>query len=312
MSAKSQYQDKIAKPVLPGGGCHSWIMSGCNLGVMAGISPQEIFTDIRRVLHPSRGDKEITDAIEKALLSHGDGNHRRFKSSARQSTRKTIIRNGAAVFNQIISQGKYSVEAELTASSPIPIPKSPKDQQWLFFETMFAQYDLVFCGGDKRKGSGQTIRPACEWSMVGSSGPFCIINPFTGLLAPKKSGDGLTYRGDHCIKSFKYCLVEFDNKSIEDQVRFWSAIRLPIKAVIHTGNKSLHAWVDVSSQNITNVEQWEKTIKIDLYEARLKPLGVDMACSNPSRLSRLPGVFRADKNQWQRLLWLSKEGCHVC
>ncbi|MBP7340828.1 MAG: hypothetical protein PHE11_05145 [Candidatus Omnitrophica bacterium] len=312
MSAKSQYQDKIAKPVLPGGGCHSWIMSGCNLGVMAGISPQEIFTDIRRVLHPSRGDTEITDAIEKALLSHGDGNHRRFKSSARQSTRKTIIRNGAAVFNQIIAQGKYSEEAELTANSPIAIPENPKDQQRLFFETTFAQDEFVFCGDRLQPGTDKTILPSCEWAMVGSSGPFVIVNGFTGRPAPTKSGDKQTFRGDHCIKSFKHCLVEFDNKSIEDQVRFWSAIRLPIKAVIHTGNKSLHAWVDVSSQNITNVEQWEKTIKIDLYEARLKPLGVDMACSNPSRLSRLPGVFRADKNQWQRLLWLSKEGCYVC
>ena len=311
MSALSRYQDNLSNPVLPGGGCHSWIMSTCNLGVIAGLSPQEIFTDIRRVLHPSRGDREITDAIEKALQSHGDGNHRGISAPTRQVVRKTLIHNGDAVFNKIISAGKYSTEQELTAASPVAIPESPQDQQRLFFDTVFQEDDFVFTGDGKQPGTSKTIRPTCEWGETGTSGPFVIVNPFTGMPAPKKSGDGMTYRGDGCVKHFRHCLVEFDNKTIEDQIKFWSAIKLPVKCLIHTGNKSLHAWIDLSGVPIGSLEQWEKTIKIDLYEKRLKPLGVDMACSNPARLSRLPGVFRAEKDQWQRLLWLSKEGCHV-
>jgi len=310
MSALSKYQDNLSNPVLPGGGCHSWILSTCNLGVLAGLSPQEIFIDIRRVLHPSRGDREITDAIEKALQSHGDGNHRGISAPTRRNVRP-IIHNGDAVFNKIISAGKYSTEQELTAASPVLIPEDSATQQKLFFEVMFPEDDFVFSGGNLQPGTDKTIRPVCELAVTGSAGPFVIINPFSGMPAPKKSGDGVTYRGDACVKHFRHCLVEFDNKSIEEQIRFWSAIQLPIKAIIHTGNKSLHAWIDLSGESIGSLEQWEKSIKIDLYEKRLKPLGVDMACSNPSRLSRLPGVFRVEKQQWQRLLWLSKEGCHV-
>ena len=310
MSALSKFEDNLANPVIPGQGCHSWIMSTCNLGVIAGKSPDEIFSGIRRVVHPSRPDGEITETIKEALRSHGDGNHRGFSAPTRQDV-KTIIHNGAAVFNKIVSQGKYSTEQELKAASPISIPENTQDQQKLFFDTVFQWDDFVFCGGEFQTGTSQSIRPCCEWAETGASGPFVIGNPFTGMPAPKKSGDGTTYRGDHCVKHFLHSLIEFDNRTIEDQIKFWSAIKLPVKALIHTGGKSIHAWIDLSSELISSMETWEKTVKIGLYEQRLKPLGVDMACSNPSRLSRLPGVFRAEKNQWQRLLWLSKEGRNV-
>jgi hypothetical protein len=310
MSAQTHYEEKLACPVTPGQGCHSWMMSTCNLGALANLSPDEIFMDIRRVVHPSRPDKEINETIKEALRSHGDGNHRGFTAPTRRDV-KAVIHDGAAVFNKIVSESKLSTERELIIASPVAIPESPRDQQRLFFETVFQSDDFVFCGDRLQSGNDKTILPACECALNGASGPFVIVNPFSGMPAPKKSGDGLTYRGDACVKTFRHCLIEFDDKSIEDQIKFWSVIKLPVRALIHTGNKSIHAWLDLANESIGNLDAWEKTIKIDLYEKRLKPLGVDMACSNPSRLSRLPGVFRAEKNQWQRLLWLSKEGCHV-
>lgn len=310
MSAKSLFQDRLAAPVQPGNGCHSWIMSCCNLGVMAGLTPPEIFSGIRRALHPSRPDGEIDDAIKEALSCHGGGNHRGYKATTRREV-KPIITDGAEAFNKIVSGGKYSTEQELIDASPVKIPESPQDQQRLFFETMFDEGDFCFCGDRLEPGTPKTIRPTLEWAQTGSSGPFCIVNPLTGLSAPKKSGDGVTYRGDACVKTFRHSLIEFDNQPIESQIRFWSSIKLPVKCLLHTGNKSLHAWIDLSGQSIASLETWEKSIKNDLYAARLKPLGVDMTCSNAARLARLPGVFRAEKNQWQRLLWLAKEGTNV-
>ena len=106
-------------------------------------------------------------------------------------------------------------------------------------------------------------------------------------------------------------MVEFDDLSREDQIRFWSAVKLPIVALIDTGGKSIHAWVQVSKlATVNTLEQWQENIKIKLYDRILAPLGVDAACSNPSRLSRLPGHLR-DGN-YQRLLWLSSEGRPVC
>jgi hypothetical protein len=138
-----------------------------------------------------------------------------------------------------------------------------------------------------------------------------IVNPLSGFPAPLKSGGGVSYRADACVKTFRHCLLEFDDISIEDQTKFWSAIPLPIQGIVHTGNKSLHVWVDLSAEQINSLEAWHQTIGIDLYDKRFVPLGVDKSCKNAARLARLPGVLRAETGKWQRLLWLSERGRHV-
>jgi hypothetical protein len=88
---------------------------------------------------------------------------------------------------------------------------------------------------------------------------------------------------------------------------------LPILALIDSGGKSIHAWLDVQKlSSITTCDEWTREIKIGLYERVLIPLGVDRACCNPSRLSRLPGFFRSETGRFQRLLWLSPVGRRVC
>ena len=145
----------------------------------------------------------------------------------------------------------------------------------------------------------------------GKSAPFIIINPLSGQLAPKKGGDGETFRGDGNIKSFLYCLVEFDNLSREDQIRFWTspAVKeLPIVALVDSGGKSIHGWIKIL--NINSINNWQQEIRQKLYEQGLIPLSVDSACSNPARLSRLPGHLR-DTGKYQKILWLAnpeKEG----
>jgi hypothetical protein len=164
---------------------------------------------------------------------------------------------------------------------------------------------------------GNTIRTASEWITYyrggGKTAPHILINPLTGIPTMKKTGDGETLRGDGNIASYRYCMVEFDGLNREHQIRFWSAVKLPIVALIDSGGKSLHAWLDVSKlATVTTSEQWQSEIKVRLYDRLLTPMGIDGACSNPARLSRLPGHYREEKSAWQKLLWLSREGRSVC
>ncbi|MCX5830533.1 MAG: hypothetical protein NT140_01330 [Deltaproteobacteria bacterium] len=179
---------------------------------------------------------------------------------------------------------------------------------------LFENDDLIFIGERHEPGiMGVNIRPAKEWrelSMSGAKlGPQFCINPLNGMPSPKKSGDGTTLRGDANVKTYRYCLIEFDGLDRESQIKFYSAVKLPIRALIDSGNKSIHALVDVQVlAKVETLEQWTTEIKQNLYERLLIPLGVDGQCSNPSRLSRLPGHYRTEKQAWQRLLWLSKDG----
>jgi len=135
-------------------------------------------------------------------------------------------------------------------------------------------------------------------------------NPLTGLPGPKKSGTGTTLRGDSCIAAHRFVVAEFDAVSLDDQLAFWRAVpHLPVAALVHSGKKSIHAWLRVDCRD---KGEWETQIENDLFPAFLKPLGLDPSCRNSSRLSRMPGHKREDTGAIQRCLYLAPEGKAVC
>lgn len=299
----------------PGKGCHPYLLTLANLGVGAGVSPERLFDNIREnIPKGSRriSDREILGAIDKARVDHGNGI---FAPNPRS---KPIVNDGKATLKSIIGQGKYSDDADLWEASPIRLYDEPQRDAALFFSTVYEPDDLVWIGERYDNGiMGKTIRPAREWveylKRGGGTAPHIIVNPLDGIPRKTKAGDKDTLRGDPNVFRFPYCLVEFDNLSRDDQIRFWSAVKLPIVALIDSGGKSLHGWLDAQKlADIGTFEVWQSEIKCNLYDRLLAPIGVDTACSNPARLSRFPGHFRVEKGKWQRLLWLSPEGRSVC
>jgi len=307
----NRYSETLKKIPAPGCGCHNFLLSVSNLGVIAGVTPEKLFDDIRQNIPKGNrrvSDREIQDAISKAFSDHNTG------TFTPKPQPQPIVSDGRAAFNKIISQSYISSEADLWELSPIRLLDEPQSDPALLLRTLFDDTDFIFIGEPYDKGIiGDTIRPTQEWieyfKASGRTKPHIIINPLTGDPAPKESGDGDTYRGNGNVAAYKYCLVEFDNLSHEDQTRFWSAARLPIVALIDTGGKSIHAWLDVQKMaSVSTLDEWKANIEGRLYDRLLAPLGIDKACSNPARLSRLPGHFREEKGKYQRLLWLSPEG----
>jgi len=314
MNALHRYRATLEEIPPPGRGCHVSLLSAANRGILAGLDGEKIFEDIRGHI-PSGirrvSDREIQEAINKALNDHNAGTFTHQQRSA------PIVRDGKVALQRIINQGQYNNDAALMEASPIRLPDEPDRAATLFLSTLYKPDDLVWIGDRLQAGiRGTTIRSRNEWIAYyrngGTKSPHIILNPLSGLPAPKKNGDGTTLRGDANILSYRFCLVEFDTLSRADQIRFWSSVKLPIVVLVDSGNKSIHAVIDVQKlAKVENAEQWQARIKGDLYERMLVPLGVDGACSNPARLLRLPGYFREEKKAWQRLLWLSPEGRRI-
>jgi hypothetical protein len=308
-----RYYNALEQSPAPGQGlgCHNHLLKIANYGARAGIEPQTMFEDIR--CHIPKGtrsvfDKEIQDAVNRAMTDYNGGT---FTPKARSVS---IVKDGAAALRGIINQSPIKDEADVLEKSPIRLWGEPKDDTVLFLFTRFEQDDLIFIGDQYDDGIlGDTIRTRDEWIVFFQTGwvtkPFIIINPLSGIPAPMKSNpDKASHRGDNNVIRYRYALVEFDNLSREDQLRFWTAAKLPIVALIDSGGKSIHAWLNVEKlAPVTTAEEWESNIKNRLYDRLLTPLGVDTGCSNPSRLSRLPGHFREEKSKYQRLLWLSEK-----
>ncbi len=311
MTAWERYRTALAKIPAPGCGCHTALLSVANHGVMAKHDPQQLHDDIRQAIPPGARhipDKEIADAIRKALVDFHAG------AFTPRPKPQPVVEDGKAALNRILQQATITTEVDLWESSPIRLLGLPQDDTILLLETLYTSNDLLFIGEQHDSGIlGETIRPVAEWLAYfragGHTAPHIIPNPITGQSAPKKTGDGDTFRGDGNVAAFRFCVVEFDNLPREDQLKFWSVIKLPIVALIDSGGKSIHGWVDLGAMGgVATAAEWMMDVKGRLYDRLLIPLGVDRACSNPARLSRLPGHYRADKGAYQRLLWLRAEG----
>jgi len=298
----------------PGEGCHPAILGAANLGALAGIPPEQVAEHIRQSISKGKrhiSDSEIQVAVDKAYSEAGKETGKAYVKI------KTAIMDGSAALRNLIEQATIRDEAAICEASPVMTNWPHEEDAANFLERMFPPDVLLFIGDQYEHGIvGRNIRTAAEWVKFfragGKAGPFIIINPLNGTPKPKKSGDGETLRGDQNVKAFRHCLIEFYNLSREDQLAFWSIVKLPVKALVDTGGKSIHAWIDVSKlAEVQTADEWDKHIQQRLYDEILIPMGVDAACKNPARLSRLPGCFRPGKGKMQRLLWLSPEGRQV-
>ena len=106
--------------------------------------------------------------------------------------------------------------------------------------------------------------------------------------------DGEGVRNDN-VTEFRYALVESDEMAPSRQIAIMRSLELPIAAMVHSGNKSVHAIVHVDAPNY---EEYRKRVDFLYQTCRDNGLKLDTQNKNPSRLSRMPGVMRNGKKQW--------------
>lgn len=114
-------------------------------------------------------------------------------------------------------------------------------------------------------------------------GAWIRINPY-------KPDD--TSGTDAGIADWRHILVEFDNRTKEEQISIFHQSNLPITALIDSGGKSVHAWVRV---NAPDKQSWEER-RNAVYEF-LADYEPDPQNKNPSRWSRLGGIERGANMQ---------------
>ena len=303
--ALKRYEKALQElPESGGGGCHRALLGVATLGAIAGLMWGRVFDDLRQ---HARGERTVTNyeimqAVNKAFAEHNPNN---WKSSL---LRKVKPRASAADRDALIDEGRGRREEDLYKGSPIQIDVNMESCVTPVLDALYAPDDLLFVGRRTDKGEiGSTIRPASQWITAFDGGysipPFIIPNPVTGEPGKTKGGKP-SLRADECVAAHRFAVVEFDNLTWDDQIAFWWSVKLPICALIDSGNKSIHGWIRVDCES---VEEWEQEIERKLYGELLTPLGVDSSCRNESRLSRMPGHKRSGK-RWQRLLYLSPDG----
>ena len=293
----------------PGGnGCHTALLGVANRGIRAKVPPATIANDLRQ--HTPPGGRTVTDteiwqAVEKAAREHG-------KQYTPQPTRITTglpIINGTKYRQTLIEQSRGILEYDMWQMSPLqPDYNPPANMATTLLEQLHSPDEILFTGDTYETN----VRPVCDIveniRRTGIVPPHIIPNPLDGEWHLNKN-EQPSRRCDAAVKVFRFCVCEFDNMSMEDQVAFWYSVisrkLLPVAALIDSGGKSLHAWLKL---DLPTAIDWDRVVRGQLYSAQtglLTVLGADTSCKNQSRLSRLPGHYRAEKGKWQRLLYLS-------
>lgn len=177
-----------------------------------------------------------------------------------------------------------------------------------YLETLFSSEEVVGYVVDSWEKDGRWI-PQGKGPHTDTAGDIVArLNKYNGDL-PSAIGfnntdagawirfnplDGGGVRNDN-VAEFRYALVESDEMSPSRQMAIMRSLELPIAAMVHSGNKSIHAIVHVDAPNY---EEYRKRVDFLYQTCRDNGLKLDTQNKNPSRLSRMPGVMRNGKKQW--------------
>ena len=123
---------------------------------------------------------------------------------------------------------------------------------------------------------------------------FGTTNPDAGVWVCFNPMDGSGRRNNN-VTSYRYALVESDTQDIDTQYAILQDLKLPIRMLVHSGGKSLHAIVHIGA---VDYKQYQERVDYLYTVCRKHGLDVDTQDKNPSRLSRLPGFMRGEKRQY--------------
>jgi hypothetical protein len=183
------------------------------------------------------------------------------------------------------------------------------------FKLLFRDSDQVCTGNEFAIDVGlQPIAPRAE---------FFSLNPLHTSQDRKFNGGAITTlynvpgrRADLNVTRFHNFLFEMDNTPLELQLEYIKSCGIPWATVTYSGGKSYHAILSLEQplkavpHTLKGVEEYKRVWKqiAHVMTKRLnQPLTlIDSACQNPSRLSRTPGAFRADKKKYQELVHLGR------
>ena len=191
--------------------------------------------------------------------------------------------------------------ADFWELSPIRLLDDPRQDGALFLETMFAPEDVVWIGQHHETGKTlhvRNFRTMEEWANDLQHQPVSVGN----YICSSTFKPGTFSRSLDCVDRLPFLVTESDDLNFNEQCALikWLSHYMTLRAIVHSGGKSLHAWFD-------------RPPKDDLKELRgiMLELMLDKGASGDVQAVRIPGVLREDTGNFQQLYYLAPRGQEV-
>ena len=204
-------------------------------------------------------------------------------------------------------KAKYSYQNGAIVREDLPVPPMPISVESgpvdKFLTTCFDVGDFInitrsIKDGDRERpdGAGET-RSREEWlELFKGDGLKEWQGEAVGVYVSINANNGKNRKAESIVK-YRHCLIEFDESTMQEQ---WAIIKrsgLPTSAIIKSGARSLHAWVEIRA---TNAKEFAE--RVDFIYKHLEHSKPDPANKDAGRLSRLPGAMRTATGLQQELV----------
>jgi len=254
-----------------------------------------------------RLNRDLRKRVWEAEAGHGVELQQHIPAAPRVSSQPSAAQRkarwanlGARVLRQALEL--YPLDpADLWESSPFYLTHKPEDDFRLFMRTLWQPQDVVWCGETRDSGAPKhaaNFRTAAAWAELEKApGP---------LTCPFVFKSGAHSRSKETALARRHWVMESDNLSQGQAASvFWwvkERLQLPLRAVVHSGNKSIHAWFAVPG-----LEQTEELNEV------MAVAGMDLKVLKTISIPvRLPGWQRQDKGKMmQALLYLDPQACEL-
>lgn len=247
---------------------------------------------------PPWSDKELEHKVRQALKAAGESAKRGYLLNARE--------------NGVTYRVKRADGAVVTIPSNSPPTAAPTDKAGTlteFLEHCFLPGEHIAIVKSVWDEDSQRARPEHSGIVLSREQWIAKAASAGGTLerwfSPKEDSYGAYIRinpmrpggkEERDVTAYRYACLEFDNIDVIEQWRQLQASGAPIRAVVHSGGKSLHAWVTVGAKDRTEFNaRAEQLIKVF-------PGCDHKVVKSINRWSRLPDIWRQGKRQ----TWLAR------
>lgn len=283
-----KYKDALIALPQRGGGLHAALMGVANLGVLAGLTDQQLYDGLKASGRAFRRG-EIEETIKEARQGKRCNAIPLSVFKAKANCYEKIAEDKKTIFADYIRSmpGIDPFGPDLWGvSNPRPSALDPlpgiegsqyRSDMILFLSAVYKASDILYIGNgfERKEQQPEHIKPVDKWisffekkldkieneadnnvkvyllQNIAKSYPFLIINPLNG----KATSEG-SYRSGENIKEFRYILFEIDQDPntgekmpLPVQLSIMSSLRLPILSLVYSGSKSIHAIVDLEKFN---------------------------------------------------------------
>jgi hypothetical protein len=284
-----------------GSGCHQWLFRATHTLYTAGWPAEDIESWVTRWMSRDPQPREVENTLS-TIVAELDGG----ENTVRHAIPKPKLNE--ALLSYYSSLPRVTLD-QIVAASPVN-PETISIGNTLRAIYQQGEHTIIF-NDDQSQGQlvwhhGVPDDVVDRLVARNERGSWMLMNPVDGNFKPirrlgtRPNGKArCSRRSEENTTSFKYLLLESDNLPIDLWLTIISKLSPPIRSITLSGNESAHTLIQV---NRNTKAEW--LLEMKRFAELMVPLGACPGSLTAVRLTRLPGVTRADTGKPQKLLYL--------